>query len=915
MFTSSRRSRSLTGATAAVLGLAALISAGPLAGSAVAAPTPNVTGHVVGVGGAAIGRCSVAIESALPSVYVVALPDSSGAFSAHAPEGTYDVSVICWDGDQGFDALLDDVDLGGAPVDLGDITVAARVSVSGTVRDTGGAPVVNVEVQFVSSDGWAGVRTTTDVNGSYTLLVPPGAHRFSLTPGHSNGVAGATGDVTVGSTGESGLDFTLSPAGSVSGRVIVEGSLVGVGGAHVMMEPVDDVTPPAPSPSVTTATDGTFTYGGLGTGSYWLSVYSDGFTYAETVVDVTGGAVTSGVTVSVGIASGEITGTVSDAAGRPLPADSYVEVLAYDATNPEYGVSGTGVEGGTSAFGLGQLKLQGDYVLGVNRSSGQSLYTGRYFAGRGLLGAAHHEDATVVTAGEPTDVGQVRLDTCASVSGRVVDMAERIDRTPYDTVLSVAVFNDADPDLVTRTAEVNADGTFTVTGLLPGTYYAALRTSGYWGAADGWGEIRAEEFFGGVDPATDEPNVVVSACEPVSGLNFGVVPVPTKGDGVVAVTPVRLADDAVVPAFGQAHCAMVAGAGAPAGATGVMVNVASVSPRTVGNVVLFPDDGTASPQPPAAGVSVSFEPGRDVANAAFVKIGDNGRICWYSQSFATSRVVVDVVGFTMPESGIVLQESARLLDTRPGTDHVGELSGGLNRRQVYEVTAAGAAGVPADAKAVVLNVAVVDPAGPGHLRVYPADGSTTAPNIATVNYAPGKTKSNAALVPIGDDGKIALYSDTFSGTPVHVVLDVTGYVAASGDTYQTVTPERVLDTRPSAPAGLRPFGTLSANTVYSFDMAGTSVVPEEATGVVLNVTAIGPTTVGNLRVYPDVDGDGHTPPPNASAINYIQGRDIPNLVVVGIPDDGRVNFYSNQLGGGRVDLAVDVVGYTTGIRR
>lgn len=916
MVRSSRRLRSLSGVTAVVLGLAALMSAGPLVGSAVAAPAANVTGHVVGVGGAPVGNCSVYFSAGFRAGSGWADADGDGEFSFHAPSGTYDVQVYCWHGIERLDALLKDVELGGVPVDLGDITVLGRVPVSGTVRDSGGTPVADVRINFETEDGYFSDWASTDGAGTYSVNLSPRAYRLTARPGESAGVHGVVVDAAVGPGGLTGLDLTLPPGGGVSGRVTAAGSPMGVEGVTLYVLEADEASPPAAYSEVTTAADGTYTLGGLGTGLYYVVTQADGFIGREVVVDTTAGEITTGVDISLDPATGAIGGVVAEANGQPLDLSA---LGGFPPIEAEEITSGDGFADAWSwadgpAFQLSDLRLGGSYSIGVNRSSGQSLYTGRYFDGSGVLGAATLADATLVTAGTSTNVGQVRLDTCASVSGRVVDMAQRSAvYGSYDSVdLSVAIFNDADLDLVTRWAPVNADGTFTVTGLLPGEYYAALRTSTEWDLGLSYGSSWDEEVFGGVDPATDGPNVVVSACEPVSGVNFGVAQVVADPDEVVPVTPVRLVDDAVVPAFGQSHCAMVAGAGAPAGATGVLVNVASVSPGTAGNVVLFPDDGTASPQPPAAGASVNFEPGRDVANAAFVKIGDNGRICWYSQSFAASRVVVDVVGFTMADSGVVLQESTRLLDTRPGADHVGELSGGLNRRQVYEVTAAGEAGVPADAKAVVLNVAVVNPAGPGHLRVYPADGSATAPDIATVNYSPGKTKSNAAVVPIGDDGKIALYSDTFSGTPVQVVLDVTGYVAASGETYQTVTPERVLDTRSSAPAALRPFGTLNANTVYSFDMRGTSVVPAEATGVVLNVTAIGPTTIGNLRVYPDADGTGLTAPPNASAINYIQGRDIPNLVVVGIPADGKVNFYSNQLGGGRVDLAVDVVGYTTG---
>lgn len=399
------------------------------------------------------------------------------------------------------------------------------------------------------------------------------------------------------------------------------------------------------------------------------------------------------------------------------------------------------------------------------------------------------------------------------------------------------------------------------------------------------------------------------ACVAVGAATPLITPV-APAVGITAITPTRLADTWVARGSAGPRCFNAADAGAPAGATGVVVNVAAVSPAGEGNVVMFPSDGTASPTPPAAAASVNFEPGHDVANAAFVKIGDDGRICWSAQSFGPARVVLDVTGFTMPDSGLALQNPTRLLDTRPGAYRVGELSGGLAQRRVQDITVAGRAGVPADARAVILNVTVVTPEGMGNLRVYPAGGSRTPPDISTVNYAAGKTKSNAVVVPLGADGKIALYSDALFTAPVEVVLDVTGYVSADGLAYQEVAPHRVLDTRPSAPAALRTIGTLKSRNVYSVNLRVAGVIPPEALTMLLNVTAVHPTTLGNLRVYPDTDGTGATPPPAASSINYIPGRDIPALVVVAIPESGQVNLYSDQFADGVVEVTIDVIGYT-----
>jgi hypothetical protein len=56
------------------------------------------------------------------------------------------------------------------------------------------------------------------------------------------------------------------------------------------------------------------------------------------------------------------------------------------------------------------------------------------------------------------------------------------------------------------------------------------------------------------------------------------------------------------------------------------------------------------------------------------------------------------------------------------------------------VTVAGVDGVPADASAVVANVTVAGPSGPGYLTVFPAPttGTPTPPTASNVNFTPVK---------------------------------------------------------------------------------------------------------------------------------------------------------------------------------
>ena len=91
---------------------------------------------------------------------------------------------------------------------------------------------------------------------------------------------------------------------------------------------------------------------------------------------------------------------------------------------------------------------------------------------------------------------------------------------------------------------------------------------------------------------------------------------------------------------------------------------------------------------------------------------------------------------------------------------------------VVELAVAGRAGVPGDASAVVLNVAVTGTQGAGFVTVFPC--GSPRPNAANLNYVVGQTVPNAVVAKIGTGGKVCLF--TLAGTDL--VVDVNGYFPA-----------------------------------------------------------------------------------------------------------------------------------------
>lgn len=341
---------------------------------------------------------------------------------------------------------------------------------------------------------------------------------------------------------------------------------------------------------------------------------------------------------------------------------------------------------------------------------------------------------------------------------------------------------------------------------------------------------------------------------------------------------------------------------APLGASAVIVNVTASGASGPGNVVIYPDEGGIHFTPPPSSSTVNFEAGQDVANSAVVRLPADGYLCAYSQASPLSRLIIDVSGFIVDGSGITTQTSQRLVDTRYG---LGGVPAHVTPGSTKTVQVTGNAGVPAGATSILANVTVTNVTGVGHLRAWAA--GQAMPSTSVINYAPGQDKANAQIIALSPDGKLSFESFT-GGAAVDVIIDVVGYTEP-GSVFTATSPTRIVETR-AANGIVGPIsGGLQASAAYSVPVPQ-DVVPANATSVILNVTAVGPSGPGHLRVYPDTSGNGHTSPPDTSTINYVPGRDIPNLVIVALPADRAINFYNVQGAGNSTNLVVDVVGYT-----
>jgi hypothetical protein len=119
---------------------------------------------------------------------------------------------------------------------------------------------------------------------------------------------------------------------------------------------------------------------------------------------------------------------------------------------------------------------------------------------------------------------------------------------------------------------------------------------------------------------------------------------------------------------------------------------------------------------------------------------------------------------------------------------------------------------------------------------------------------------------------------------------------------RAVTPSRVLDTRIGLGA---PAGVVPAGSTRSLQVTGQGGLPATGVGtVVLNVTAVKPSSDGYLTVYP-----AGRARPATSNLNYPAGRPaVGNLVHVAVGSGGKVSVYA---GGADLHVVADLFGWTS----
>ena len=188
----------------------------------------------------------------------------------------------------------------------------------------------------------------------------------------------------------------------------------------------------------------------------------------------------------------------------------------------------------------------------------------------------------------------------------------------------------------------------------------------------------------------------------------------------------------------------------------MVANVTLVGAAAAGFATVFP----CGTRPDASSVNYLALTNEAVANEVIAKLSPTGSICVYTS--AQANVLVDVAGYVPATSDFVSLTPVRLADTRPTPVAAG---------QVLTVPIAGRGGVPADAKAVVANVTLVNAAAAGFATVFPCG---TVPDASTANYrgAPNEAVANEVIAKLSPTGSICVYTNAAA----NVLVDVVGHM-------------------------------------------------------------------------------------------------------------------------------------------
>ena len=400
----------------------------------------------------------------------------------------------------------------------------------------------------------------------------------------------------------------------------------------------------------------------------------------------------------------------------------------------------------------------------------------------------------------------------------------------------------------------------------------------------------------------------------ITGLTNGkqyrakVAPIYRSGRGPLAATPAfvpsssysyfqqlatrRIVDRGETRAVtrdGQVAVSVVGSGRAPEqGTRAVAVRVSAASAGDPGRVKVWPCGVSDRSQ-----VAVTYQAEGSNSGLATVRVPAKGRLCLGASTKLTS-LDVDLLGY-YTSSGVgtkVMRSVAvrRLVNSSTG---LGWGKGRLASGEPRTVKIAGREGVPADARAVVVNIGLVEPTENASVSTAPKG---TPVSLGAVVRAPaGSWRTGTTVVRLDADGRLPL---RLTKGKAHIEVDVLGWFRSQqGDRsgrFRTVKGFTALESGSS--------GALSAGEPRTVRVRGAGTdVPGAASSVMLQAIARGDGSSGYLTVLPT--GSLKTARPLLAFDRKGTHR---TLMVVPVGEDGKITVTAK---GSAASVSLRVVGW------
>jgi len=711
--------------------------------------------------------------------------------------------------------------------------------------------VINGYTATVGYDLATGLGSVNAANlvNNWHLVVTTTQQKPTATTGTASSITTTTATIS-GSVTPNGADthmvFAYGTSSTLSGASKTTSLDVGSGTTAVGV-----------SVNLTSLTAGTKYY-------YQVQATNSAGTTNGAINSFTTAATATKPTVATGGAS-SITATTATVAGsvNPNGADTHM-VFLYGTSSILSGATTTtslDVGSGTSAVGV-SVPLAGlsagtkyYYQLQATNSAGTS--SGSISSFTTLTGSATKPTATTGTATSITT-------TTAVIAGTV-----NPNGTDTHLVFAYGTSSTLSGATTTTSVDIGAGSTavgisVNLTGLTPGTKY--------------YYQVQATNSAGSTNGAISS---FTTSAPPSSGYEF------------IPVAPCRIADTRnATGAFGGPALAAKSSrefdipqsaCGIPSTAVAYSLNVTVVPSGSLNYLTLWPS-GQAQPN---VSTLNSFD-GRVKANAAITPAGVNGGVSVYASD--ATHVILDINGYFVPEgtaSALAFYPvtPCRIADTRNAAGSLGGPSIASRTSRAFPILSS-TCGIPSTAKAYSLNVTALPKSTLNYLTIWPT--GQTQPNVSTLNAPTGTVVANAAIVPAGTTGQVSVFASDDS----NVILDIDGYFAPPGPgglALHTITPCRVIDTRPTA---------FSGKDVINVQ-GSACAPPSNAKAFVLNATVVPPGSLVYLSLWPDGIAQ-----PNVSTLNAIDGAITSNMAIVPT-NNGEVDAF----GYNPTNLILDISSY------